>query len=135
MSIRLILADDHEQFRQTLRALLERQEDIRVLAGVGDGIALTHTVERCVPPPDLIITDVAMMPQSGIETVRLLRASHPDIRILALSMHDESRFVAAMLAAGASSYMLKSDPFDVLLHAIRATASGASCLSPQLTYQ
>lgn len=135
VSIRLILADDHEQFRQTLQALLERQEDIRVLAGVGDGIALTRIVDGFVPPPDLIVTDVAMALQSGIEMARLLRVSHPYIRILALSMHDDSRFVAAMLAAGASSYMLKSDPFDVLLHAIRATASGASCLSPQLIYQ
>ena len=132
MPIRLILADDHAQFRETLRGLLERQTDMQVAACVSDGQSLLDCIAGCVPPPDLIITDVGMPHLDGIEATRQLRAAYPGIRILALSMRNESQFVAAMLTAGADGYVLKSDPFDVLINAIRDVAAGIPCSSPQL---
>lgn len=132
VTIRIVLADDHAQFRETLKALLERQADALIVACVGDGRSLLDRVAHCTPPPDLVVTDVGMPHLNGIEAVRMLRATHPGIRILALSMRDEPRFVAAMLAAGADGYALKSDPFDVLMNAIRDVAAGKPSLSPQL---
>jgi DNA-binding NarL/FixJ family response regulator len=114
MSIRLILADDHAEFRATLKTLLEQQADLEVVACVDDGQALLDYVDCCDLLPDLIVTDISMPRMGGIEAAHRLKNSHPSIRILALSSHNEPQFVIAMRAAGADAYLLKSDSFETL---------------------
>lgn len=126
MSIRLVLADDHAQFRAYLAALLSQQPDIEVVAQAEDGEAAMHAVQSLAGPraPQLVVMDVEMRGGDGIAATRRLLADCPGVAVLALSMHDEPAFVAAMLDAGALGYVLKGEPLAELLQAIRAVAAG-----------
>jgi DNA-binding NarL/FixJ family response regulator len=133
MSIRVLLADDHTVMRQGIRALLEKQKDIEVVAEAGNG---REAVERARQDcPDVVVMDIGMSDLNGIEATRqiLQECSSRSTRVLALSMHADRRFVAGMLGAGASGYMLKDAAFDELSAAIRAVARGSIYLSPAIT--
>jgi DNA-binding NarL/FixJ family response regulator len=133
MKIKVLLADDHTVMRQGIRALLEKQKDIEVVAEASNGReAIEMTKTGC---PDVVVMDIGMPDLNGIEATRqILNACSPHTtKVLALSMHADRRFVAGMLAAGASGYMLKDAAFDELAAAIRAVSKGAIYLSPQIT--
>jgi DNA-binding NarL/FixJ family response regulator len=118
MSITIILADDHKIMRQGLRNLLEKQADFEVVDEADDGIAaVKKTIKRS---PDVVIMDVTMPGLNGIEATRQIKSEMPDVKVIALSMHAEKRFVAEMLNAGASAYLLKDSAFEELVRAIRA---------------
>jgi len=128
MTIRVVIADDHVLFRQGLRALLEKHESVDVLAEADDGrqaVALTRELV-----PDLILMDVAMPGLNGIEATRQIAASTPEVKILPLSMHADSRFVTQMLEAGASGYLLKDCAFEELHEAIETVLRDEPYLSP-----
>ena len=128
--IRVLLADDHEMVREGLRALLEREPGIVVVADVSDGHA---AVERALElAPDVVVMDIAMGGLSGIEATRQIREQVPATRVLGLSMHREKKFVHAMLAAGASGYLVKSSAVRELADAVRLVAGGSTYLSPTL---
>lgn len=117
MAIRILLADDHRMIREGLRALLETQDDFEVIGEAcngGDAVRLALTSH-----PDVTIMDVAMPDMSGIEACRLIKAEAPQLKIVALSMHADSRFVERMLASGASAYLLKDCAFEALRNTIR----------------
>jgi DNA-binding NarL/FixJ family response regulator len=126
VSIRLVLADDHAQFRAYLAALLAQQPGIEVVAEAEDGEAAVRAVQALAGPraPQLVVMDVEMRGGGGIAATRRLLAACPRVAVLALSMHDEPAFVAAMLDAGALGYVLKGEPLAELLQAIRAVAAG-----------
>lgn len=133
MSIRVLLVDDHTVMRQGIRALLEKQKDIEVVAEAGNGReAVERSRGEC---PDVVVMDIGMADLNGIEATRqiLQECSARGTRVLALSMHADRRFVAGMLGAGASGYMLKDAAFDELSAAIRAVANGSIYLSPAIT--
>ena len=132
---RIILADDHVQFRTALRSLLDEQPGFTVLAEFGDGAALLEAFQsgHLRSLPDVIVMDVRMPHMSGIEAARLLAEMEPSPHILALSMHEEDQFVQAMIGAGAHGYVLKGDPLPDLLYAIEKVAAGGFYLSPALT--
>jgi DNA-binding NarL/FixJ family response regulator len=102
VSIRVLLADDHQIVRQGLRGLLEKQPDIEVIGEAGDGRTTLSLIEEL--SPNIVIMDVAMPDLNGIEATRQIIARHPGIKVLALSMYSDRRFVAGMLGAGASGY-------------------------------
>jgi len=133
MSLRVVLADDHELLREGLRALLQAQGDFDVVGEAGDGLRAIELVERL--SPQVIVLDVGMPQLSGIETARIITSRSSGTRIVALSMHADSRFVAEMFRAGASGYLLKDCAFEELAVAIRAVAAGKTFMSPQLTGQ
>ncbi len=133
MKIRVLLADDHTVMRQGIRALLEKQKDIEVVGEASNGReAVEMTKTGC---PDVVVIDIGMPDLNGIDATRqiLSDCGGAGTRVLALSMHADRRFVAGMLGAGASGYMLKDAAFDELAAAIRAVAKGAIYLSPQIT--
>ena len=128
MSIKIVLADDHKIIRQGLRSLLEKETDMEVIAEADNGqkaVRLARTLS-----PDVVIIDVAMPDLNGIEAARQIIAEVDRIKVIALSMHSDRRFVAEMLKVGVSGYLLKDCAFEELSGAIRAVAANKTYLSP-----
>jgi DNA-binding NarL/FixJ family response regulator len=126
MPIRVLLVDDHALMREGLRSILARERGVEVIGEAASGreaIERTHALA-----PDVVIMDVAMKDMNGIEATRQIHAEHRDVRIVALSSHSDRRYVTAILAAGASAYVLKANAYDDLRRAVRATMSGRSYL-------
>ena len=130
MSTRVLLVDDHRMMREGLRSLLEQQEGIEVVGDTSDGRSAMKLVQKL--RPQIVIMDVAMSDLNGVEATRQIVASVPGVKVLALSMHREMQFVARMLEAGASGYLLKDDAFEELAQAIREVAAGGTYLSPRI---
>ena len=129
--IRVLLVDDHKIIRDGLRALLEKQTGITVIADAADGRAAVRLAEEL--KPDVIVMDVSMPDLNGIEATRQITERLPAVRIVALSMHSDKRFVTQILHAGASGYLLKDCAFEELEIAIRAVASNQTYLSAKMT--
>ena len=128
MSLKIILADDHSIMREGLRALLEKQPDIEVLAEAENGrtaVELSRDLR-----PDVVIIDIAMPDLNGIEATRQIVAESPGVKVIALSMHSDRKFVREMLSAGASGYMLKDSAFEELDKAISTVNDNQTYLSP-----
>ncbi len=129
-TITILLADDQDLPRRALRGLLDEADGMRVVAEAADGrtaVRLTHELE-----PDVVLMDVVMPEFNGVEATRRLTAEFPGIRVLAISMHSDRRFVEAMLGAGAAGYLLKDDASEELVTALRAVAAGGSYMSREL---
>jgi two-component system response regulator NreC len=117
MSIRVLIADDHQIIREGLRLMLEKEPDINIVGEAEDG-RMTERLARELLP-DVIIMDVGMPHVNGIEATRQITANLSGVKIIALSMHDDRRFVLNMIQAGAAGYILKDDAFKSLSKAIR----------------
>jgi DNA-binding NarL/FixJ family response regulator len=130
MKIRIVLADDHKIVRDGLKKLLEKHDELLVVGEAEDGRGSLRLVKDL--KPDVVIMDVAMPDLNGIEATRQLTAERKDLRIVALSMHSERKFVTEMLKAGASAYLLKDCAFEELETAIRTVVQGKIYLSPAI---
>lgn len=131
MTTRVLIADDHQILREGLRSLLDKEPDIEVIGEASNGrgaVALARELE-----PDVVVMDVAMSDMGGIEATRQLTAKTPGVKVIALSMHSDRRFVAGMLGAGALGYLLKDSAFDELAHSIRTVITNEIYLSPGIT--
>jgi len=129
--IRVLLVDDHGLMREGLRSILERESDVEVVGEAASGraaVELARTLE-----PDVVVMDVAMKDSNGIEATRQLKSAHPDLKVIALSSHSDSRYVNAMLDAGACGYVLKANAYDDLRRALVAAHQGKSYLCPDVT--
>lgn len=128
MSIRVIVADDHKIVRDGLCALLAQQPDMEVVAEAADG----HTVVQLARnlSPDVVIMDITMPDLNGIEATQQIVAQMSGVKVIALSIHADRQFVAGMLTAGASGYLLKNCAFEELRQAIRTVMAGQLYLSP-----
>ena len=131
MTIRVLLADDHEIVRQGLRGLLEREDDIEVVAEVADGFEAVKLAGEITP--HVVVMDISMAGMNGIEATRRIAAEVPQTRILCLSMHANEEFLWAALEAGAAGYMLKEGSSKELVEGIRTVMRGQKYLSPALT--
>jgi len=130
MSIKIILADDHRIVRDGLRSLLEKQPDMEVVAEAEDGRTTVKQVQKLLP--DVVIMDISMHDLNGIEATRQIIAKSPRVKVLALSMHSDKRFIAGILSAGASGYLMKDSTFTELIKAIRVIVSNHIYLSPRI---
>ena len=127
LKTRILLADDHEVVREGLRLVLDSAPDLEVVAQAGDGaeaVALALSTEV-----DLAVLDVTMPRMTGLQAARQIRAHLPDTQVLALSMHDDERYVYDALKAGASGYVLKREVDQALLNAIRSVHRGEAFLT------
>jgi len=126
--IRILLADDHVVVRQGTRELLEREEDIEVVAEAGDGeeaVRLTNSQR-----PDVAIMDISMPKLNGIEATRQIKAIQPGTAVLVLTAYDDDQYIFALLEAGAAGYLLKNVRAEELVDAVRAVHAGESVLHP-----
>jgi DNA-binding NarL/FixJ family response regulator len=131
MTIKILLADDHRIIRDGLRALLEKEADLEVIAEAATG---TEAVKLAFElNPDVIIMDISMPDMNGIEATREIVLNSSDTRILALSMESDRRFIVEILKAGANGYLLKDSAFSELATAIRTVYSGETYLSSKVT--
>ncbi len=116
--------------REGLRALLEKELDMEVVGAADTGrsaVELAGTLQ-----PDVVVMDMTMPDLNGIEATRQVVAVNPAIKVLALSMHSDKRFVAGALGAGASGYLLKDCALAELVRAIRIVVGGQTYLSPSI---
>ena len=128
MTTRIILADDHGIMREGLRALLEKQSGIEVIAEADNGRTTVELSREL--KPDVVIIDIAMPDLNGIEATRQIVAESPGVKVIALSMHSDRKFVREMLSAGASGYMLKDSAFEELDKAVSTVNDNKTYLSP-----
>ena len=130
MTIRIMLADDHKMIRDGLKALLEKQRDLQVIAEAADGQNAVRTARKV--SPDVVVIDIGMPDLNGIEATRQISALPHKPKIIGLSMHADRRYVTQMLKAGASGYLLKDSAFEELVKAIATVMKGQVYLSPQI---
>jgi DNA-binding NarL/FixJ family response regulator len=129
--VRIIIADDHRIVREGLRHLLEKRTDFKVVAEAPDGESAVRLAKEL--SPDVVILDISMPGLNGIEATRRILAERPGVKVLALSMHSDRRFVIETLKAGASGYVLKDSAFDELARAIEVVMARGAFLSPAIT--
>jgi two-component system, NarL family, response regulator NreC len=130
VSIRVLLVDDHAVVRAGLRLLVDAEDDMEA---VGEAGSVREAVfEARSSNPDLILMDVSMPGESGLEAVPKLLYEHPEVKILVLSMEDDPRYVREAFAAGASGYVLKEAADAELVSAIREVAGGGRYVHPEL---
>src|SRR4029079_14220455 len=128
MSARILLADDHALVRSGLRMILDAEPDLQVVAEAADGNAALSALDQT--PVDLAILDIAMPRMTGLQAAREINRTHPHVRVLILSMHDNEQYFFEALKAGASGYVLKSVANRDLIEACRATMRGERFLYP-----
>jgi DNA-binding NarL/FixJ family response regulator len=125
--VRVLLADDHKIVRDGLRSMLESQGHAHVVGEAEDG---RTAVEMAIKlRPDVVVMDIGMSGLNGIDATRRVTTDAPGVRVIALSMHTDRRFVSEMLAAGASGYLVKDGAFEELTAAIDAVTNGRVYLS------
>jgi DNA-binding NarL/FixJ family response regulator len=117
-TIKVIIADDHEIFRDGLKLMLQKQPDIQLLAEAEDGKELIEKTEQL--NPDVVITDVKMPRMDGASATRYLTEHHPHIGIIALTMFDEEEQIIEMLESGAKGYLLKNADKNEIKEAIQS---------------
>lgn len=126
--IQTIIADDHQLFRDGLKALLDSTPDTEVIGEASSGeeaVALANRLR-----PDVILMDLQMPGVNGIEATQRIASQNPEINIFILTMFDDDQSVFAALRAGARGYVLKGVKHDEMLRAVRAAASGEAIFSP-----
>ncbi len=130
MTVRILLADDHQMFRDALCNLLRSQPGYDVVAQTGDGLQVLSLARATAP--DLVCMDIGMPGMNGVEVTRALRAAVPQVKVIALSAYTDQRYVMDMLAAGACGYVTKAEASDELLRAIEVVQRGRTYLCPDV---
>lgn len=126
MNTTVLIADDAQDVRRALKRLLDATPNMEVIGEAGDGL---EAVERSLRlGPDVVIMDVVMPVMNGVNATRRIVDQNPSIKVLALSMHSDKRFVTEMLEAGASGYLLKDYISEELTLAIQSIVAGKQYL-------
>jgi DNA-binding NarL/FixJ family response regulator len=129
--IRTVLVDDHQLFRQGVRALLSDTPDIRIVGECGDGTQVQSLVAQL--KPDVLMMDIALPGVTGIELTRQITQQHPSCRVLILSMHAEEAYVLEALRAGALGYVVKAADWSEMVNAVRTVHAGRRYLAQTLS--
>jgi DNA-binding NarL/FixJ family response regulator len=131
MSIRVLVADDQSMIRAGFRLLLAREPDIDVVAEARNGVEAIQQAARF--NPTVVLMDIRMPELDGLEATRRILAADPAARVLILTTFDLDEYVYEALQAGASGFVLKDDPPEQLIGALRTVAGGDALLSPTVT--
>ena len=130
MKTRILLADDHQLFREALCHLLDSQPDLEVAGQVGNGLQVLEQAR--LTGAQVVCMDISMPGMDGTEVTRSLLAALPQVKVVALSAYSDQQYVLDMLQAGAMAYVTKAEASDELLRAIRAVLQGRSYLCPDV---
>jgi DNA-binding NarL/FixJ family response regulator len=131
--IRIVVADDHTIVREGLKGLLAAAGDIEVVGEASDGGQVLERVRAL--DFDLLLLDMSMPGRSGIELIRQVRSEKPKLRIVILSMHEESQYAVRAIRAGAAGYLTKESASRQLVEAIRKVAAGGAFISAEVAQQ
>jgi DNA-binding NarL/FixJ family response regulator len=127
----IVLADDHAMFREGIRRIIERIEDLSVICEVNDGLELLDILKGS--SPDLIILDISMPNLRGLEAIREIKKFYPKVKVLVLTMHKKREFILQALRDGADGFLLKEDAGGELVRAVQTIRNGGKYLSPLLS--
>jgi DNA-binding NarL/FixJ family response regulator len=129
--LKVLIVDDHDIVRKGLATLLSRQEDMVVMGEAGTA---AEAVEKaCELSPDVVVLDIRLPDESGIEACRDIRAQNPDVKVLMLTSYSDEEAVMGSIMAGASGYLLKEIRSQEIVEAIRRVGMGLSLLDPAVT--
>jgi two-component system response regulator NreC len=131
MTIKIILADNHQLVRQGLALLLEGEPEMQVVGEAEDCRTTMQLIQEL--SPQVVIMDISLPDLNGVEATRRILSHYPLVKVIALSMHSDSLFVLNMLNAGASGYLLKDCALEELVKAIRTVVTQKIYLSPTLS--
>jgi two-component system response regulator NreC len=126
--LRILLADDHAVVREGLKSLINAQPDMEVVGEASNGLEVAEQVRDCYP--NLVIMDISMPELNGAQATAQLMRDCPDIKVLALSVHEDASYLRQLLEAGAVGYVLKRSAADMLIQALRMVAAGGVYLDP-----
>ena len=124
MTIRVVIADDHPMYRYGLAAVLGQSDEVEVVATVNDGQQLVRAVAE--HKPDVVLTDLSMPTLDGVAATALLREAHPDVPVIALTMHEDDEHLRAALRAGARGSLVKGADGAEIVRAVQAVAVGGA---------
>jgi two-component system, NarL family, response regulator NreC len=128
--IRVLIVDDHAVVRSGLRLLLAQEPDIEPIGEAGTGREAVFEARSLTP--DVILMDVVMPDQTGLEALPVLLHEHPEVKVLLLSMQDDPRYVREAFSAGAMGYVLKDAADAEVVNAVREVARGGRYVNPEL---
>lgn len=129
--INLIIADDHELFRNGLTELLKKHEDINVVKSVGDGKAFMEELKK-TQDLDIVLLDITMPSMDGFEVLKEMQDLNETIKPIIISMHDDGNYIAKCAKSGAYSYLLKNTDEDELVKVVRIVNQGKKYFSPAI---
>ncbi len=129
--IKIIIADDHQLFREGLVNLLSQASEIEVVGHAEDGRDAIKKARKL--NPDIILMDIGMPGMNGVSATEILHQEVPDIKVIALSMHSDKQYIKGMLEAGAYGYLFKNCTYDQLTEAINTVSTGKKYLSDKIT--
>lgn len=130
MDTKILLADDHQIMREGLMAILEREPGLQVVGEAADGRTAVQLARKL--NPHVVVMDVSMPDLNGIDATLQILEENRQIKVIALSMHADRRFVKGMLQAGASGYLLKHSASQELIRAIKLVMANRVYLSPEV---
>ena len=128
--IRVVVADDHDNFRRALRMVLEAEDGVDVVAEAANGREAVARVAELAP--DVVLMDVRMPVENGIEATRTIRATFPSTRIIMLTVSDDEADLFDAVKAGANGYLLKDVSVEEVADAVRAVVQGQSLITPSM---
>ncbi len=130
--LKIIVVDDHKLFRDGIQALLSTYDDLDVMPGVGTGQEFLETIER-QGMPHVVLLDLTMPDMDGFQVLEIAKKEYPEIRFIALSMHDDGQYIAKCVRLGAHGYLLKNADEEELVKAIHTVASGKKYYNKTIT--
>jgi DNA-binding NarL/FixJ family response regulator len=131
MATTVLIADDHQLFREGLVNLISSAPDVEVIAEAKDGREATEKAKKI--KPDIVLIDIGMPVMNGIEATRIIKKDNPGTKVIAVSMHSDRQFVKGALESGADGYLLKNCTYRQLIDAIQSVISGKKYLSDDIT--
>ncbi len=129
----ILLADDHVMFRQGIKRVIEESDDLKIVGEVGNGLELLEFLKN--RPVDMVILDISMPGMRGIEATREAKVIRPDIKVLILTMHNNTEYVQHSIKAGADGYLIKENSDTELLTAINKVLQGDRYISHALSLE
>lgn len=129
--IKVLIADDQELIRHSLKIVLQNEENMEVVAAVGDGTNVIRAVRKY--KPDVILMDIRMPEMDGLKCTRIIKENYPDIKIIILTTFDEDDYILNALKDGASGYLLKGITMKELIDAINKVYNGSAMINPDVT--
>jgi DNA-binding NarL/FixJ family response regulator len=126
----IILAEDHVLMRKGIKKILQENPELAVMGEAGDGIELLRMLEES--SPDMVILDISMPRMKGLEAIKLIKGHYPEVKILVLTMHKNKDYLYQAMDNGADGYVLKEEPPESFHAAIKTIRNGENYISPLL---